>query len=190
MIGFLAGHIIDKTEKELILLVAGVGYQLSVTNDLLAQSPLNQKLELFIHTAVKEDDISLYGFKTKDELTFYRQLLNVSGIGPRMGMEILSSPVHLIKRAIVSEDIATLTTVKGMGKKTAERLCLELKNKVDIGVVQDAENSALKTVHEEAIMALEGLGYERYHIVKSLQKLPEDLKDTEAIVKHFLKSGS
>lgn len=190
MIGYLAGHIIDKTEKELILLVSGVGYQITVTSETLAQSPVNQKLELFIHTAVKEDDISLYGFKTKEELSFYRQLLGVSGIGPRMGMEIVSSPIHLVKNAIVSEDISTLTTIKGLGKKTAERLCLELKNKVDVDLNHQAEDTALKEVHEEAIMALESLGYERYHIVKSLQKLPEELKDTEAIVKHFLKSGS
>lgn len=188
MIGYLAGHLIDKSEKGLILLVSGVGYAISTTNDCLASSSLNQKLELFIHTAVKEDDISLYGFKTKEELAFYKQLLSVSGIGPRMGMEVVSSPIHMIKNAIVSEDIGTLTTIKGMGKKTAERLCLELKNKVEMNM-EHPENKALNAVHEEAIMALESLGYERYHIVKSLQKLPAEIKETEAIVKHFLKSG-
>ena len=187
MIAYLSGLIIDKTEKSVIILVNGVGYEVFTTTNLIAETKIDHKIQLHIHTAVKEDDISLYGFKTKEELGFYRQLLGVSGIGPRMGMEIVSAPLPLVKNAILSEDLGTLTKIKGLGKKTAERLCLELKNKVEM--TMGSETSAQQTaVHEDAVLALESLGYERYHILKSMTKLPTDITETEEIVKYFLKT--
>lgn len=188
MIAYLSGLIIDKNEKSLIVLVNGVGYEVFTTTNLIAENQLDHKVQLHIHMAVKEDDISLYGFKSKEELNFYRQLLNVSGIGPRMGMEIVSAPLPLVKNAILSEDLGTLTKIKGLGKKTAERLCLELKNKVEMSMGSETSPQQ-NTVHEDAILALESLGYERYHILKSMAKLPNDMTETEEIVKYFLKTA-
>jgi len=188
MISYLSGLIIDKDEKTLTVLVSGVGYQVFATTDLIVGTPLDQKVHLFIHTAVKEDDISLYGFKEKEARQFYQTLLTVSGIGPRMGMEILACPIDLTKNAILSEDIGTLTKIKGLGKKTAERLCLELKNKIEMPMNQVGQKNN-QAKNEEAVLALESLGYERYQILKSISQFPTDLKDTESIVKYFLKSG-
>lgn len=189
MIAYLSGLTIDKTDKSLIILVGGVGYEVFTPTSLLAEVKLDEKIHVFTHTAVKEDDLSLYGFKTKEELSFYRKLLTVSGIGPRMGMEILSAPLPLVKTAILSEDISTLTKIKGLGKKTAERLCLELKNKIELQIDLQAPSTEAG-VQEDAVLALESLGYERYHILKFMTKLPAEVKETEEIVKYFLKTSS
>jgi len=189
MIAYLSGLIIDKDERSLTVLTGGIGYRAFVTTDCLAETKQDEKIQLFIHTAVKEDDISLYGFVRKDELKFYQMLLSVSGIGPRMAMEILTVPLHLTKNAILSQDIGTLTKIKGLGKKTAERLCLELKNKIDPIMMKD-KTGVMPAIHEDAVMALQSLGYERYHILKSMTDLPKELKDTEEIVKYFLKSAT
>ena len=188
MIAYLSGLIIDKDEKTLTVLTGGIGYQVTVTTDLLTEAKSDHKVQLFIHTAVREDDISLYGFQKKEELKFYRQLLSVSGIGPKMGMDILATPLNLTKNAIISEDIGVLTKIKGLGKKTAERLCLELKNKVE-PVMASGTQAPSAGAHEDAVLALESLGYERYQILKSMGKLPTELTQTEEIVKYFLKTS-
>jgi len=190
MIAYLSGLIIAKDEKTLTVLTGGIGYRVFVTIDLLTEAKTDHKVQLFIHTAVREDDISLYGFLKQEELKFYEQLLCVSGIGPKMAMDILATPISMTKNAIVSEDFALLTKIKGLGKKTAERLCLELKNKVE--PVMPASRSADKTssaIHEDAVLALESLGYERYQILKFVSELPDEVSETEAIVKSFLKSS-
>jgi len=189
MIGYISGLIIDKDEKSLTVLTGGVGYRVFVTTDLLVEAKMDHKVQLFIHTAVREDDISLYGFKKKEELKFYEQLLGVSGIGPKVATDILATPLSLTKNAIISEDIGLLTKIKGLGKKTAERLCLELKNKIE-PVMTGSTSAGKPAVHEDAVLALESLGYERYQILKFVSELPADVKGTEDIVKSFLKTSA
>lgn len=188
MIGYINGLIIDKSEKSLLVLAQSIGYNVTVTTDVTSRSKVDEKIQLFIYTAVKEDDISLYGFAKKEELTFYKQLISVSGIGPKMAMDILGTPTHLTKQAILSGDAAMLTKIKGLGKKTAERLILELKNKVDY-VIIPGKSGFTSLYNEEAVMALESLGYEKFQIIKALSELPKEITETEAIVKHFLKQG-
>ena len=190
MIGYLSGLIIDKDDKSLLVLTGGIGYRVFTTTDLITTTKTDHKIQLYIHTSVREDDISLYGFLTKEEMTFYQQLLTVSGIGPKMAMDILSTPISLTKNAIIGGDIAMLTKIKGLGKKTAERLCLELQNKVEPSFSSSAKASASSHIQEEAVQALESLGYERYQILKSMTELPSDITETEDIVKYFLKSAS
>lgn len=188
MIGYLSGLIIDKDEKSLLVLTGGVGYKVFSTTECLSEAKIDQKVQLYIHTGVREDDISLFGFKSKEELRFYEQLLGVSGIGPKMAMEILGAPISLTKNAILSSDVAMLTKIKGLGKKTAERLCLELKNKVEMSMGKAGTVSASR-IQEEAVQALESLGYERYQILRFMGQLPSELTETEDIVKYFLKSA-
>ena len=88
MIGYINGLVIDKGEKTLLILTQSIGYKVFTTTDLIAQTKIDQKIQLFIHTSVREDDISLYGFAKKEELAFYEQLIGVSGIGPKMAMDI------------------------------------------------------------------------------------------------------
>ncbi len=189
MIAYLSGLIIDKNEKSLTVLTGGIGYQVFGSTELIASAKIEQKIQLFIHTSVRKDDISLYGFLTKEEREFYQKLLTVSGIGPKMAMDILATPLALTKRAIVTQDIGLLTKIKGLGKKTAERLCLELKNKVDT-LASPHSGSEKEVGHQQdAVLALESLGYERYQILKFMADLPLELKETEEIVKYFLKSS-
>lgn len=191
MIRYLSGLIIDKDEKSLTVLAGSIGYQVFTTTDLLTEVVPDQKVQLHIHTAVREDDLSLYGFKTKEELKFYEQLLGVSGIGPKMAMDILATPLSLTKNAILAEDIGLLTKIKGLGKKTAERLCLELKNKIEPVMTAKANTAGSSAAdHEDAVLALESLGYERYQVMKFVAELPAEVRETEDIVKSFLKQSA
>lgn len=187
MIAYINGLVVDKNEKSLIVLAQSIGYKISVTTELISKVQPDQKVQLFIHTAVREDDISLYGFAKKEELTFYEQLISVSGIGPKMAMEILSAPISMTQQAILSGDIAVLTKIKGLGKKTAERLVLELKNKIAALPIGNSEAGSV--VDHDAVEALVGLGYEKFQVVKVLADLPVEVKGTEEIIKYFLKSA-
>ncbi len=189
MIRYLTGLIIDKNERSITLLVGGIGYQVFTTTDFVSQAKVDEKTHLHIHTAVKEDSLTLFGFKKKEELSFYEKLLGVSGIGPKMGMDILATPIHLTQNAIISQDIAVLTKIKGLGKKTAERLCLELKNKLELTMETQVAGSEKVSLNEDAVLALESLGYERYQVLKAMAKVPKEITETEEIVKYFLKSA-
>ena len=189
MIGYINGLIIDKNDKSLLVLAGNIGYKIFTTAELVASSKIDAKIQLYIHTAVREDDISLYGFLKKEELEFYEQLLSVSGIGPKMALDILATPIHLTKSAIVNGDTGLLTKIKGLGKKTAERVILELKNKITPTTTSDGK-PMISSVNEDAILALESLGYERFQVIKAMAELPKDIKETEDIVKYFLKTSS
>ncbi|MBI5412691.1 Holliday junction branch migration protein RuvA [Candidatus Peregrinibacteria bacterium] len=192
MIGFLTGKIIslDPETRSMILLAQNVGYKVSVTTELVSRLKSNQETSLFIHTAVREDAISLYGFLKQEELVFFEQLMTVSGVGPKIALEILSAPMHITQTAIANEDVALLTKIKGIGRKTAERIIVDLKNKIipvgisHHGVPVEARHGAPM---QEAILALEGLGYDRMQIRKTLSQLPKEIIGTEAIIKYFLK---
>jgi len=188
MYAYINGLVIDKNEKSLIVLAQSIGYKISVPTDLLAKAEIDQKIQLFLYTAVREGDISLYGFAKKEEQNFYEQLLSVSGIGPKTAMDIISAPIYMTQQAIVEGDSAMLTKIKGLGKKTAERLILELKSKVvPISLRKDARGSAV--YNDEAVQALVSLGYERYQVVKTLSEMPANIQKTEEIVKYYLKKG-
>jgi len=188
MIGYINGLIIDKNNKSVLILTSGIGYNVNVTADFLAECKTDTKAQLYIHTSVREDDISLYGFPKKEELEFFEQLISVSGIGPKIGLDILSTPIHITQSAIVNEDVGLLTKIKGIGKKTAERVILELKNKV-IPTTGKGGAKSLSTLNEDAVLALESLGYERFQIIKAMADLPKNIKQTEDIVKYFLKNS-
>ena len=190
MIGYLEGSIIDKSEKGLTVLTGGVGYSLFTPADLAASARLEQPIRLFVHTAVRENDISLYGFADKDQRRFFEQLIGISGVGPKTALEILSAPLGLVQKAIVEGDIAVLSKIKGLGKKTAEKISLELRDKVSPKSLHSSENQPKGKVDEEAVLALESLGYERYQILKGMADLPNEVQGTETIVRHFLKTVS
>ncbi|MBU0576987.1 Holliday junction branch migration protein RuvA [Patescibacteria group bacterium] len=189
MIGYINGLIIDKDEKWLLVLAQNIGYKVFTTTDLAANAKVDSKIQLYIHTAVREDDISLYGFSSKEELQFYEQLLGVSGVGPKVALDILTTPIHLTQSAIINSDTGLLTKIKGLGKKTAERIILELKNKIIPSTTKDGK-PAISHVNEDAVLALESLGYEKFQIIKAMVDLPSDITETEDIVKYFLKTSS
>lgn len=188
MIAYLNGKIIKKLPKAVIVETGSVGYLVHVTTPLLEKISAQQKVELFIHTKVREDDISLYGFEKFEELEFFQTLLNVNGIGPKIGLELLACDVNKTKAALMTGDIAYLSKIPGIGKKTAERMVVELKNKVSLDGMDRLHNILEPSGNNEAIEALAGLGYQRFEIVKVLKDIPETMTATEEIITYFLKN--
>lgn len=188
MFAYLNGTIQKKLPKNIILTVNDVGYLVSVPNNLFERLKEKQKIELYLYTKVREDDISLYGFETVDELEFFKLLLNVNGIGPKLAMEILSQNIDKAKIAIMNGDIAFLSSISGIGKKTAERILVELKGKVTVEDISRIHTGLEKDLDDEIIEALENLGYQRFEIVRKLKKIPETLTTSEEIITHFLRN--
>lgn len=139
MISFLVGTIEEKRENILLLNVNGVGFELNVSSNTLASLPMAcANAKVLTYMAVREDDISLFGFSSQEEKDVFNKLITVSGIGPKLAISILSGlTLSDLIVAIVNEDTKLLSKIKGLGKKTAERLCLELKDKLSaIGISQ------------------------------------------------------
>ncbi len=198
MIGYLTGTVIKKYEKYVILDVHGVGYAIKGNTNFLSTvgENGNENVSVFIHTHVREDDITLYGFLTSAEKELFLQLISVSGVGPRTALEVLNTPLPLLTQAIFTEDKALLSKVPGIGTKTAEKIILELKNKVKFssGNLSTATKNvgqnipqALR-VENEVFEALERLGYNRQQISISLREMDNTLKTSEEIITAFLKN--
>jgi len=191
MISQLKGVFTDKLQDYVVVDVNGVGYQVSVSKTSLDQLPsINEGVTLYIHTHVREDQISLFGFATKEEKTIFQRLLNVSGIGPKMAMTILSGmrPADIVE-AVVKENLAGLSAIQGIGKKTAERIIVDLKDKFlkEFGGV-GAQPIANKPLYNDALSALVNLGYQRAMVEKIFTKIGLDSHSTvQAVVKHALK---
>ena len=188
MIAYLSGTVLLIQEKYLILNVQGVGYKVFASNDVISLCSPNETKELFIYTSVKEDSITLYGFNDQDTLKFFEQLISVSGVGPKTALEILNNPINHTKQAIFTEDSAMLSKTPGIGKKTAERIILELKGKIEMDFY-NSNNSQIPNDSQtlkEAIQALESLGYKRFEITKTLKDMDEGLNEAEDIIKWFL----
>lgn len=184
MIRYLHGTIQDREDRTIILLVNGVGYQVTVSNELIFTE--EKELSLYIHSHIREDQFSLYGFRTKKELKFFELLLTINGVGPKMAMEILNEPAELIQNAIFSGNINELLKISGVGKKTAERIILELKGKVEPTDINERTQRSVKTaaVNPDVVEALERLGYKRHQIEKILSET--DSSNAEEAIRFFL----
>jgi holliday junction DNA helicase RuvA len=175
MISHIEGIIESKSEDEVVIDAGGVGYLINVPShvaDLLP--PEGDSARLYVHTNFREDDgTSLYGFPTKEDRALFRLLLTVSGIGPKVGLSILSSvTVEDIAEAIITEDLKKLTSINGVGKKTAQRLILELKDKVaDMRLMMRIKKPAhADMASDDAVDALQALGYSRTVSVDAVEK--------------------
>src|ERR1035437_6751392 len=133
MIGFITGNIISAKPTQLLVDVNGVGYLCNISINTFEKISNQKYVSLFIHTHVKEDSITLFGFYTESEKTMFELLISVSGVGPKIALSILSGiQIDDLKNAILYADSSRISAVPGIGRKTAERLILELKNKVDL----------------------------------------------------------
>ncbi len=185
MIRLLKGTVHSVEERAIILFTNGIGYQVFVPTSLLEEH--DEELTLFIHTHIREDQMTLYGFRTKNELNFFELVLTINGVGPKMALAILNEPAQTIQNAIFTGNITALTKVSGVGKKIAERIILELKSKVLPTDLNEQQISSKQTENEEAIMALESLGYKRHHIQRVFSQFEEEITETEEIIRVFLK---
>ena len=182
MIGYLKGKLLYNDENVIVLDVNGVGYELTVSSACLKNVLENDGGEVYTYTAVKEDDVSLYGFIDREEKKSFLKLITVSGVGPKMAITILSSiSLSELYSAIAFEDVKKLSSVKGLGKKTAERIILELKEKIDAnGLTKDEREveSALSALETDAINALIGLGFSNTESVSAVKKARNSGADT------------
>jgi len=194
MIARLRGDLIYKALDHVVLDAAGVGYRLFIPLSTFYALPDSGEVSLHVHTHVKEDALQLYGFLELDEKLMFSLLIGVSGVGPKLAVNILSNiPARDLQQALASGDAKRLSAVPGIGKKTAERLILELKDKVDAVSSDDATQTsaagnAKNLPHDDALSALVNLGYKENLARKALEALetpPE--ASLEEILKGALK---
>jgi Holliday junction DNA helicase RuvA len=174
MISHLRGRILEKNPSRLIIDVGGVGYDVLVPlSTFYGCGEPGAEIALRIHTHVREDQLALYGFATPLEQTMFERLIAVSGIGPKLALSVLSGiePRDLVG-AIQRNDLARLTAIPGVGKKTAERICVELRDRLPKAIVAEgAPASPADALRDDLVSALVNLGYHRQAIDKALDKL-------------------
>ena len=195
MIRYIKGTLLDVTEDSVIIDRNGLGFEVFVTQRYLGTC--GQKgAELRLHTFlnVREDDISLFGFPSADELSVYKLLIRVSGIGPKVGLNVLSTLTpDEIRMAVCAGDVKAITKAPGVGKKTAEKLIIELKDKLSLDDVLKGENdaetsSAPALANTEAVEALISLGYSGAEALKAVAKTGlDESADVEDVLKAALK---
>jgi|YNPBryantNP2012_1023418.scaffolds.fasta_scaffold10348_1 Holliday junction DNA helicase RuvA len=183
MIATLHGKIQARTDDALIVNVSGVGFRVRVPSSTLANlGAIGSEVLLFTHLHVREDELSLYGFATEDELHLFETLLTVSGIGPKVGLSILSAaPVETLRVAIAQGNLDVLTAIPGIGKKTAQRLILELKGKIDVSGM--GEVGELTPLDRDVIDALINLGYSAAEATRAARAVPTEVKTIEERVR-------
>jgi Holliday junction DNA helicase RuvA len=195
MIGFLSGKIIDNSDGVILLDVNGVGYEVNVGGVVF---DVGSDYQVYIHTQLRETELSLWGFKTQTELKLFRMLTSVSGVGPKTGLLIVTQKgVNSVVRAILNDDVNELQ-VKGVGSKTSKKIIIELRNKVekefDTQMLQSGSvTHELKVdakVRLEAVYALESLGYRKYDIEKIFDEQSiavDENTRVEELIKQLLK---
>jgi Holliday junction DNA helicase RuvA len=176
MIASLEGILAQRSADSLILDVHGVGYLVTVgSRTMTALPPAGERLRLYTYTYVREDALGLFGFLRQDELTFFKLLLSVKGIGPKAALAILSrAEVRIIKRAVLKEDAALLATVPGIGPKTAARVVLELKGKLRDEMFPEDSAAGVPEPTDamaEAVQVLTGLGYTPLEAKEAVRKV-------------------
>jgi len=173
MIAHLRGKLISKHPNQAIVEAGGVGYDVVISVPTFSELPsFNAEVSLFIHTHVREDALALFGFLRAQEKQLFEKLLSVSGIGPKLAITILSGmPADAMVAAIKGNNVASLTRIPGIGKKTAERMVLELRDKLDTFSVSAEVTAAATPVEEDVISALVNLGYQRPLAEKALARL-------------------
>lgn len=197
MIGFLRGRAVKIQADCCLLDVHGVGYRCFISNNTRSRLRLKEEVQLFTYMNVYQDGITLYGFADEEEYELFQMLIGVSGIGPKVALGILSAiTAKALCRAIRDKQTAVLTKLPGIGKKSAERLILELKDKTAFATGEDEEPFQLDMAAEagddmvsEAVAALLALGYSRAEIAPVIKKAAA-YKSTEEIIKMALKALS
>jgi len=183
MIGRIQGILISAHPPRLLVDCQGVGYEIDVPMSTLYQLPeINQKITLLTHFQVREDAQQLFGFATETEREAFRQLIKISGVGSRTALAVLSGmSVNELAQAIAMQEAGRLTQVPGIGKKTAERLCLELKGKLapDLGI-SGGKPQAIE-ISSEVLQALLALGYSEKEAHLALKQIPPDCTVSDGI---------
>lgn len=174
MITSLTGRVADVEENSLVIEVGGVGIQVFVPVTLAGETSSGQMISLFTHLVVRENELSLYGFSTKEDREYFNLMIGVSGIGPRLGLATLSTLTpNAIRRAVFNEQAEVLSRVSGIGKKMSQKILLHLQDK--IGDVDGFESGAgMEDADTEVLAALTSLGYSIVESQAAIQFIPKD----------------
>ena len=193
MIGFLHGRIAAKTAPAVTLDVGGVGYELEAPMSTFLNLPaIGETVHLITHLVVREDAHILYGFASEEERRLFRNLLKVSGVGPKLALGVLSGmSVEGFTRCVLGEDVATLTRIPGIGRKTAERLIIEMRDRVKTqpGAVAGAGRSSGTDPHSEAFDALVALQYKPVEATRLLKGIGPGSHTTEELIRLALQGA-
>lgn len=197
MIGRLSGVLIEKQAPDLLIDVNGVGYEVQAPlSSFLDLGQVGSKVTLFTHLAVREDAQLLYGFSDKMQRTMFRTLIKVSGVGPKLALSILSSmDADTFARCIQNHEVTALTKLPGVGKKTAERLIVEMQDRLKEwqtqaplwAAVEQTEADSRNHLIAEAESALISLGYKPQEASKMLSKMPAEIDSSEEMIRRALK---
>lgn len=193
MIGYITGTVADITENNIVIEAGGIGYELTVSSYCTAQvGQVGDEAKIYTYLSVREDGITLFGFYSKAERSMFMRLISVSGVGPKMAVSILSGiSVSNLAAGVAAADTKALNAVKGIGKKTAERIVLELKDKISAEFKAEMpENSTLSDIiyeDDDAVEALISLGYKKAEAMLAVNKYKKENLSTEEIVLRALK---
>lgn len=182
MIGRITGTLLEKTPPQVLVDCRGVGYEIDVPMSTLYNLPAaGETITLHTHLIVREDAHLLFGFGSLEERRVFRQLLKISGVGPRLALSVLSGlSITELAQAVAAQEPGRLVKIPGVGKKTAERLLLELRDKLDVAVF--GVGAVAKPSHgADVLNALLALGYSEREAIHAIKQLPEGLSVTEAI---------
>jgi len=189
MISYIKGSILNKGKGFVIVMVGDIGYKLFINPTMYAELEIGQPIEMYTHQYVREDALDLFGFRNLEELEMFEMLLSISGVGPKSALGVLSiSSVDQIKDSISRGDPALLTKVSGIGRKTAERIVLELREKVSaIENIRSLETGVRGDVRADEIDALMALGYSLQNAREALRLVDPELKDSGDRIREALK---
>lgn len=184
MFGHITGKIFDLKGTKAVVKAGSIGFIVYGTPSYLSRLKTDQEASFWVHTAVRENDISLYGFETDEELRVFELLITVSGVGPKSGLAILSvAGVKSIEEAVATGDTSSLTKISGIGRKTAEKIVLELNGKL---ITRKGEKGMGEDI--DVFEALKSLGYRDRDIQETMKRLPKDLTGTNEKIKYVLKN--
>ena len=191
MIGRIQGILLQKNPPQLLVDCQGVGYEIDVPMSTFYNLPVvGEKVTLFTHLAIREDAHVLYGFGSLDERALFRQLIRISGVGARTALGLLSGlSVNDMSQAVALQDASRLTSIPGIGKKTAERLLLELKGKLETGALSAISSSVQNDAMADIQNALLALGYSEKETILAIKQVPNDCSVSDGI-KTALKASS
>ncbi len=202
MIAYLKGRVLAITSETAIIENGGVGYELYCSGGAFRKITVGEIVELYTYLQVKEDGVTLFGFGAPQEKELFLKVVSVSGVGPKMGISILTGlSVEEFTQAIATADVKRLSAVKGLGKKTAEKIVLELHGKISAAEVMNASADPIETAlankehalspqDEEAISALTGLGFTKNESAQAVKRAKEQgATTTEEIIRKALQGG-
>ena len=190
MFAYLQGTVAETELDSLVLDVGGVGYELNSLRATLAAVGIGKQAKLFIHFHMAQDILALYGFISKEERALFRQLISVTRVGPKAALSAISAlGCEALAAAIVTEDVKALSRVSGLGTKTAQRIILELQEKIakETAFADMSDISSADNFRQEAVAALHALGYDPSTAARAVAAVSSDAQGVEELIKQSLK---